>query len=78
MRRVLLAGCGVVATAWLLVTTARSPQAQTAADLVLVNGRILTVDATDSVAQAVAAAGGTIVEISPPKLAISRTRLELM
>ncbi len=63
MRRALLAGCGVVATAWLLVTTARSPQAQTAADLVLVNGRILTVDATDSVAQAVAITGGTIVEV---------------
>ena len=63
MRRALLAGCSVVATAWLLVTTARSPQAQTAADLVLVNGRILTVDATDSVAQAVAITRGTIVEV---------------
>ena len=63
MRRALLAGCSVVATMWLLVTTARSPQAQTAADLVLVNGRILTVDATDSVAQAVAITGGTIVEV---------------
>ena len=63
MRQALLGGCSVVATTWLLVTTARSPQAQTAADLVLVNGRILTVDATDSVAQAVAITRGTIVEV---------------
>ena len=63
MRRGFFAGCGVVAAGWLLVVTARTPQAQGAADLVLVNGRILTVDATDSVAQAVAIAGGKIVAV---------------
>ena len=38
-------------------------QAPAPADLVLVNGTILTVDATDSVAQAVAIAGGKIVAV---------------
>jgi predicted amidohydrolase YtcJ len=38
-------------------------QPQAPADLVLVNGRILTVDAADSVAQAVAVAGGRIVAV---------------
>jgi predicted amidohydrolase YtcJ len=38
-------------------------QTQPAADLVLINGTILTVDANDSVAQAVAIAGGKIVAV---------------
>jgi predicted amidohydrolase YtcJ len=38
-------------------------QAQPAADLVLTNGKVLTVDARDSVAQAVAVAGGKIVAV---------------
>ena len=38
-------------------------QAQPAADLVLINGTILTVDANDSIAQAVAIAGGKIVVV---------------
>ena len=38
-------------------------QAQPPADLVLVNGTVLTVDANDSVAQAVAVAGGKIVAV---------------
>ena len=38
-------------------------QAPPAADLVLINGTILTVDASDSVAQAVAIAGGKIVAV---------------
>jgi imidazolonepropionase-like protein len=37
--------------------------AQSAADLVLRNGKVLTVDARDSVAQAVAIAGGKIVAV---------------
>ena len=63
VRRGLVAGCGVVAAGWLLVVTARTPLAQGAADLVLLNGRVLTVDATDSVAQAIAIAGGKIVAV---------------
>lgn len=39
------------------------PVAQAAADLVLVNGIVLTVDARDSVAQAVAITGGTITAV---------------
>src|SRR5262245_31555436 len=40
------------------------PSAQApAADLVLVNGKILTVDASDAIAQAVAIAGGKIVAV---------------
>src|SRR5829696_6096854 len=38
-------------------------QAPARADLVLVNGTVLTVDAADSVAQAVAIAGGKIVAV---------------
>ena len=38
-------------------------QAQPSADLVLINGTILTVDANDTVAQAVAIAGGKIVAV---------------
>ena len=39
------------------------PRAQTPADLVLVNGAVLTVDRTDTVAQAVAISGGTITAV---------------
>jgi predicted amidohydrolase YtcJ len=42
------------------VITARQPQAQAPADMVLLNGAVLTVDPNDSVAQAVAIAGGKI------------------
>ena len=41
----------------------RAPRAQAPADLALVNGRILTVDAADSIAQAVAITGGKIVAV---------------
>ena len=53
----------IVAMAWL---TRESPLAQTPlppADLVLINGQVLTVDARDSVAQAVAISGGRIVAV---------------
>ena len=54
-----------VAGAALLIATlaGRAPQAQAPADLALVNGRVLTVDAADSIAQAVAIAGGKIVAV---------------
>jgi predicted amidohydrolase YtcJ len=46
------------------VVTARAPAAQpSAADIVLVNGAVLTVDANDRVAEAVAIAGGRIVAV---------------
>jgi predicted amidohydrolase YtcJ len=40
-----------------------TPQAQAPADLLLVNGKVITVNAKDSVAQAVAIAGGRIVAV---------------
>ena len=48
-----------------LGTMARAPRAQAPplADLALINGRVLTVDATDSVAQAVAVAAGRIIAV---------------
>jgi predicted amidohydrolase YtcJ len=46
-----------------LAALAALSQAQAPADIVLVNGSILTVDASDSVAQAVAIAGGRIVAV---------------
>jgi hypothetical protein len=48
-----------------LGTMAPAPRAQTPpmADLALINGRVLTVDATDSVAQAVAVAAGHIIAV---------------
>jgi len=54
-----------VAGAALLIATlvGGAPQAQAPADLALVNGRVLTVDAADSIAQAVAIAGGKIVAV---------------
>lgn len=46
-----------------LSTTGRNPQAQAPATLALINGSVITVDGRDSVAQAVAIAGGTIVAV---------------
>ena len=45
------------------LTHAQTRAASPEADLVLLNGKILTVDATDSVAEAVAIAGGKIVAV---------------
>ena len=47
----------------LFATTVLSQAASQEADLVLINGRILTVDARDSVAEAIAIAGGKIVAV---------------
>ena len=63
MRRIVIGSAGIVASALFVVATAGRPHAQTPADLVLVNGRVLTVDANDSVAQAIAIAGGKIVAV---------------
>ena len=63
MQRWLIVGFGFVSVALLLLAATGTPQAQVPADLVLINGRVLTVDATDSVAQAVAIAGGRIVAV---------------
>jgi hypothetical protein len=46
-----------------LSTTGRSPQAQAPATLALINGSVITVDGRDTVAQAVAIAGGKIVAV---------------
>ena len=54
-----LAACAV-ALGWL---SAGSPRAQTAADLVLTNGIVLTIDPSDSIAQAVAITDGRIVAV---------------
>jgi predicted amidohydrolase YtcJ len=57
--------------AW--VTATGSPQAQAPVDLALVNGRILTVDAGDSVAEAVAIAEGRIVAVGSSDRIRART-----
>jgi predicted amidohydrolase YtcJ len=59
-------GVGVLAAAWLTVAVAAETQPQmpaVPADLVLMNGAVLTVDARDSVAEAVAVSGGRIVAV---------------
>jgi predicted amidohydrolase YtcJ len=53
----------LTALAAIVIPRAPMPQAQTPADIVLLNGQILTVDARDSIAQAVAIAGGRIVAV---------------
>lgn len=58
-RGVLIAAC----CALVLSTGKRSPHAQAAADLALINGSVITVDGRDSVAQAVAITGGKITAV---------------
>ena len=60
-RRMALATCCTLAA--LAFAAAGSPQAPAPADLVFVNGRVLTIDARDTVAQAVAIAAGRIVAV---------------
>ena len=55
-----VASCALVAWQGQLAPYAQAP---TPADVVLINGSVLTVDARDSVAQAVAIAGGKIVAV---------------
>jgi len=59
--RRILATAGIILTCLLRLSTPQTPSAQAApADLVLTNGKIVTIDAADSVAQAIAIAGGRI------------------
>jgi predicted amidohydrolase YtcJ len=66
------------ATAWLLLALARIAAAQTP-DLILIDGKVLTVDAKDSIAEAVAIAKGKIVAVGTTaqiqRLAGSTTRV---
>src|SRR5882762_4253795 len=60
----LLAVAGLTLTSLVFAPMRQAPQAQPpAADLVLTNGKIITVDATDAIAQAIAIAGGRIVAV---------------
>ncbi len=59
LRGGLIAACCALA----LWTDERHPHAQAPADVVLINGSVLTVDARDSVAQAVAITGGKITAV---------------
>ena len=56
----------------LAATAPTRAQPPPAADLVLINGTILTVDANDTVAQAVAVAGGKIVAVGSTDAVRSR------
>src|SRR5438105_2699089 len=49
--------------AFIALTATVPAQAPSAADIVLNNGKVITVDARDSIAQAVAIAGGKIVAV---------------
>ncbi len=59
IRRMVLALLGIAAT----VLLAAAPGAQAPADLVLINGAVITVDDKDTIAQAVAVAGGRIAAV---------------
>jgi predicted amidohydrolase YtcJ len=64
MRRSLLIAAGFVVMVWPAGTrTAPRAGAQGGAELVLHSGKVLTVDANDSIAQAVAIAGGKIIAV---------------
>ena len=58
-------GLGVVSVlvAAVVWPTGAPSHAQTPADLILVNGKVITVDARDSIAEAVAVTGGRIVAV---------------
>ncbi|PYQ89261.1 MAG: hypothetical protein DMG02_13990 [Acidobacteria bacterium] len=56
-------GIAAVAIALVAVIASAFAPAQTSADLILVNGTVITVDAADSIAQGVAVSGGKIVAV---------------
>ena len=63
MRRGTTAITAALGLAACLASGACQRQPTEVADLVLINGRVLTVDSNDTVAEAVAVAGGTIVAV---------------
>jgi predicted amidohydrolase YtcJ len=63
VRFLTFAGVIVISFAWMSTRPAPAAQQPSAAELVLTNGKIVTVDARDSVAQAVAIAAGRIVAV---------------
>jgi len=71
-----IAGVGIALVAVIASALAR---AQTSADLILVNGTVITVDAADSIAQGVAVSGGKIVAVGASRdmraLANGRTQV---
>src|SRR5438477_5060339 len=71
-----IAGVGIALVAVIASALAR---AQTSADLILVNGTVITADAADSIAQGVAVSGGKIVAVGASRdmraLANGRTQV---
>jgi predicted amidohydrolase YtcJ len=63
MRRLATAMVGAAMVAGVWATTTPTRAQAPAADLVLVNGKVITVDARDSIAEAVAITGGRIVAV---------------
>ena len=63
IRTIIGAACGVLAWVVTASVSAANGAAAPPADLVLIHGKIITVDATDSIAQAVAIRGGKIVAV---------------
>ncbi|OLC40300.1 MAG: hypothetical protein AUH43_26620 [Acidobacteria bacterium 13_1_40CM_65_14] len=62
----LLTVAGLTLTSLVFAPMRQAPQGQPAvADLVLTNGKIITVDGTDSIVQAIAIAAGRIVAVGP-------------
>ena len=72
-------GIAAVAIALVAVIASALARAQTSADLILVNGTVITVDAADSIAQGVAVSGGKIVAVGASRdmraLANGRTQV---
>jgi predicted amidohydrolase YtcJ len=76
-RSLTVGGLSLVITLLVIALVApRAPQAraqpQSPADLALINGRVLTVDSAETIAQAVAIAGGKIVAVGPNDLIRAR------
>ena len=72
-------GSAAVGIALVAVIASALARAQTSADLILVNGTVITVDAADSIAQGVAVSGGKIVAVGASRdmraLANGRTQV---